>query len=55
MKNTIYTIFALQILSSKLLLVATSAQKSKISILVQIKTNNNLSLMICYESVIKML
>jgi len=49
------TIFSQQILSGRLLLVVMGRKKSNLSYEIQIRTNNNLPHMICYESVVKML
>ena len=54
-KNSMLIIFSQQILSGKSLLVITSKPKKEFKLWIQIITNNNLQLMICCESIVKIL
>ena len=54
-KNSMPIIFSQQILSGKSLLVITSKPKKEFKLWIQIITNNNLQLMICCESIVKIL
>ena len=47
-----FIIFSQQILYGILLLVVTSGKKKKFKLWIQIRTNNNLLPMICYENVV---
>ena len=53
--HNIFIIFSEQILSGKLLLVVMGGQKSNLSCKIQIRTNDNLALMIYCEIILKML